>query len=86
MTGDGVSEYDRRAQAWVRHRFGVVPDPGSVTFETDVAAYASGGWANFDVTWTVGGAPDSRTLDDEAWHYDLSQILRELFETEPLSE
>lgn len=75
-----MSEYDRRAEAWVRLKFGAIPDAGSVRFENDCAAYASGGWAETDVSWTVNGAADSRTLSDSAWQYDWTQIIRELLQ------
>lgn len=74
-----MSEYDRRAEAWVRARFpGASPDPGSVEFSNDCAAYASGGWANVDVSWTEGGAVRAQNLSESAWNYDWTQVIREL--------
>lgn len=80
----GQTEYDLRAEAWVRKRYpGADPDPGSVEFASDCAAYDSGGWANSDVSWTEGGQTQVRTLDSEAWNYDWTAIIRELLELDP---
>ena len=78
-----MSEYDRRAEAWVRRKFGGNPDSGSVEFSSDCAAYASGGWATTDVSWTEGGQYRGRELDGSAWQYDWTVIIRELLETDP---
>jgi hypothetical protein len=75
-----VSEFDRRAQAWVKHRFGVVPDLGSVEFSNDCAAYDSGGWANAGVDWKVNGQWGGKYLSESAWDFDWTQIIRELVE------
>jgi hypothetical protein len=78
---EAVSEYDRRAEAWVRARYPAAhPDPGSVEFSNDCAAYASGGWANVDVSWTEYGQPRAQELSGEAWDYDWTQVIRELLE------
>jgi hypothetical protein len=89
-------EYDRRAAAWLRNRVpGANPMVGSVEFTTDCAAYASGGWARVDVTWTepsgsrlLSGEPlpgehKHTTLIDDAWEADLTTIIRELLATDP---
>lgn len=74
-----MNEYDRRAAAWVRKRWpDARPDEGSVSFSTDCAAYASGGWAKIDVSWTEGGTTRAYDIADDAWQYDLTQIIREL--------
>ena len=74
-------EYDLRAVTWLRAKFpGASPDPGSVRFITDCAAYASGGWANIEVEWTESGAPRGEELATEAWQYDLTQLIRELLD------
>jgi hypothetical protein len=65
-----MSEFDRRAQAWVKHRFGVVPDLGSVEFSNDCAAYDSGGWANVGVDWKVNGQHRGEYLSECAWDFD----------------
>lgn len=76
---DDPTEYDRRSAAWVRKSFpGASPDPGSVTFATDCAAYASGGWANVEVWWTEGGRAKSSTLIEDAWAADLTTVIREI--------
>jgi hypothetical protein len=85
VSEDRGSEFDRRAQAWVKLRFGVTPDLGSVTFDNDCAAYASGGWATADVSWTVDGAYGGSELSGSAWQFDWTQIIRELVEV-PLDE
>lgn len=73
------TEYDRRAAAWVRRRFpGTDPDLGSVKFSTDCAAYASGGWAQVDVSWTQGGQAAGNMLIDDAWQADLTAVIREI--------
>lgn len=77
-----VSEYDRRAQAWVAQKYGVTPDLGSVEFDNDCAAYASGGWANANVSWTVDGAYGGSELSSSAWQFEWTQIIRELVEIE----
>ena len=79
MSDPAVTEYDRRGAAWVRLRFpGADPDLGSVKFSTDCAAYASGGWAQVDVSWTESGRPCGDTLIDDAWSADLTTIIREI--------
>lgn len=80
----GQTEYDLRAEAWVRKRYpSADPDPGSVEFANDCAAYASGGWASVDVSWTEAGQAQVRTLSDAAWQYDWTTIIRELLEVDP---
>ena len=79
-------EYDRRAQAWVKNRFGVVPDLGSVEFSNDCAAYTSGGWANVDVSWTANGRPGGSSLSESAWQFEWTEVIRELVDTEPLTQ
>lgn len=80
------TEYDRRAAAWVRKRFpGANPDLGSVEFSTDCAAYASGGWATVDVSWTEARQPKSSTLIDDAWEADLTTVIREIVDM-PIGE
>lgn len=83
MTED-PGEFDRRAQAWVKNRYGVTPDLGSVEFSTDCAAYASGGWATVDVAWTESGQVRCNALIENAWQADLTMVIRELVATEPL--
>jgi hypothetical protein len=79
-----VSEYDQRAETWVRSRWpDAKPDPGSVEFASDCAAYASGGWASADVSWLEAGQSQVRTLQDDAWRYDWTVIIRELLELDP---
>ena len=79
-----MSEYDRRAEAWVRAKYpGANPDPGSVKFTADSAAYASGGWSHMDVEWTERRYPKGEEIKDEAWQFDWSQIIRELLEIDP---
>jgi hypothetical protein len=79
----GERDYDRRAEAWLKNRYpDASPDPGSVKFITDCAAYASGGWANIEVEWTESGAGRGEVLAEEAWQYDLSQLIRELLDIE----
>ena len=78
------SEFDRRAQAWVKRRFGVVPDLGSVEFSNDCAAYASGGWANVSVDWKVNGQPRGEYLSESGWQFDWTEVIRELVDTDPL--
>jgi len=74
-----TTEYDVRAQAWVRAKFpGARPDPGSVEFSSDCAAYASGGWASVDVAWREGGEIRTRELKADAWQYDWTTVIREL--------
>jgi len=76
-----VSEYDRRAEAWVRARYPrAQPDPGSVEFSNDCAAYASGGWASVDVSWAENGQVHCESLSEAAWQYDWTQIIRELLD------
>ena len=76
-----MSEFDRRAETWLRKRIpGADPDPGSVEFSTDCAAYASGGWAKVDVAWTEQGEVRAADLIDPAWKADLTGIIRELVE------
>ena len=75
-----MSEFDQRAQAWVKHRFGVVPDLGSVEFSNDCAAYDSGGWANVGVDWKVNGQHRGEYLSECAWDFDWTQVIRELVE------
>jgi hypothetical protein len=77
-------EFDRRAQAWVKRRFGVTPDLGSVKFSNDCAAYASGGWANVSVDWKVNGHLRGEYLSESAWQFEWTEVIRELVETEPL--
>ena len=78
-----MSEYDRRAEAWVRAKYpGTQPDPGSVEFSNDCAAYASGGWASVDVSWTESGQGTCKELSACAWQYDWTQVIRELLEVE----
>ena len=81
-----MSEFDRRAQAWVKNRYGVIPDLGSVEFATDCAAYASGGWASVDVSWTENGQVRCVDLIKDAWQADLTTVIRELVGTEPLTQ
>lgn len=81
-------EFDRKAAAWVRKHYpGAQPAVGSVEFAMDCAAYNSGAWANFDVSWyehdparTLTRRPVTKTIDDEAWQYDATALLRELVE------
>lgn len=90
------TEFDRKAAAWVRKHY---PDSnpivGSVTFETDFAAYASGAWARFNVEWSDeirhnGGLRGERSrcesISEEAWNYDASDLMRELVEMEDPGE
>jgi len=80
---EGTCEYDRRAEAWLRQHYSQAnPDPGSVRFITDSAAYASGGLANIDVEWTENGQPKGEELASEAWRYDMTQMIRELLDIE----
>ena len=73
------TEYDRRAAAWVRRRYpGADPDPGSVELATDCAGYASGGWSRVEVSWSENGRPAGKTLFDDAWQADLTEVIREL--------
>jgi hypothetical protein len=81
-----ATEYDRRAAAWVRWSFpGASPDLGSVEFSTDCAAYASGGWAKVNVSWTEARQPKSSELIDDAYNADLTTVIREIVDM-PLDE
>lgn len=75
-----MSEYDLRAEAWVRAKYpDAHPDSGSVEFTSDVAGYASGGWAEMTVDWKENGNPRSRELG--GWgEFDWTVIIRELLE------
>ena len=75
-----TSEYDRRAEAWVRAKFGGDPDPGSVEFASDCAAYGFDGPVTASVSWKENGGYQSRELDVSAWHYDWTDIIRELLD------
>ena len=78
-----MDEFDRRADAWLRKRMPAAnPDPGSVKFVTDCAAYASGGWAKVSAEWTENGAYRDTELIDDAWNADLGGIIRELLAIE----
>lgn len=91
------TEFDRKAAAWVRKHYPDAGEVvlGSVEFLMDTAAYLSGGWSNFNVEWTEnvhyhtvsGQLPSgqrirSKTIDDNAWQYDATALLRELVEME----
>ena len=78
-----MSNFDRAAQAWVKKHYGRVPDLGSVHFEIDAAAYASGGWCQFDVTFEVDGVRAGHTIETEAWSHDATGLMRELTEIDP---
>lgn len=90
MSGDTAQpgEFDRKAAAWVRGHYPEAnPVTGSVEFSMDCAAYNSGAWANFDVSWyendrswPLGRRPVSKTIDTSAWRYDATSLIRELVE------
>lgn len=88
-----TTKFDRVAAAWVRKHYpGSNPVVGSVNFHMDAAAYASAAWAEFKVTWkdehrepswpTPGLSEQIRTIDDSAWEFDASELMRELLEME----
>ncbi len=79
-----MSAFDRAAETWLRMRIpDANPDPGSVRFVTDCAAYASGGWAHVDVEWTENGRERGEELIPDAWDADLTTIIREIVEIDP---
>jgi len=93
-----MSRFDKAAKAWVEKHVkdhGEVIEE-SVEFFIDAAAYASAAWCKFEVTWneftryyTVDGKElppglKSRSLviDEDAWKYDATDLMRELTEWE----
>lgn len=82
---DKPGAFDRKAAAWVRKHYPYAhPVVGSVEFAMDCAAYNSGAWANFDVAWVDDPKLPLvvKTIDDCAWQYDATALMRELTEME----
>ena len=93
MAETETTRFDRVAAAWVRKHYpGSNPVVGSVSFVMDAAAYASAAWAEFRVTWTDEHQEPNwpttalnevtKTIDDSAWEFDASELMRELLEME----
>ena len=86
--------YDQAAALWVvKHYPGALPVLGTVSFDMDAAAYASAAWAHFEVSWDdvvlypfwtghveLGAERREEVIDEHAWKYDASDLMRELFE------
>lgn len=99
---DVTTRFDRVAAKWVRDN---VPDAGdvvvgSVQFDVDAAAYASGAWCEFQVSWDtvirhIGGdgreygrnvARKTYDISDCAWDYSATGLMRELTDMEDPGE
>jgi hypothetical protein len=85
-----LTEFDIRAAAWVRRKFPeACPVVGTVTFYNDCACYATGGWANVEVSWyelskdtsyaiTVTRDLTSLSDEDSGGDFDWTRVIREL--------
>jgi len=85
------TEYDRRAERWVKKYFpDAQPVLGSIEFQNDCAGYASGGWADVQVSW-VNDDGSMHTEDlpypdlgyDPGWKFDWTRVIRELVDMDP---
>jgi hypothetical protein len=75
-------EFDRVSQIWVERRYGIIPDLGSVKFAIDGGihtSYDTGGWCDFKVSWTNGALLTTKEIEKEAWDYDATALMRDLF-------